>query len=68
MFGYIIFSVVAGVLIGLTIAAWLNRATAAPAMPSTTPSAIGVDIAGNNNGPKLDPHFARLLKQGGIEL
>ena len=64
MFGYIIFSVVAGVLIrpdNRRVAQSCNGAP--PPAPSVIPSALGVDIAGNNNGPRFDPHFARLLKQ-----
>jgi hypothetical protein len=68
MFGYIVFTLVAGVIVGAAIASWLNRATAAPpATPSVMPSALGVDIAGNNGG-YIDPYFARLLKESGLEL
>jgi hypothetical protein len=64
MIGYIVLSVGIGVLLGMTLAAWLDRATAkAPPTNATHGvSALGFDMNGTG-GTEVDPLYQRMLTQ-----
>jgi hypothetical protein len=63
MIAFVVLCVAIGVIIGLAIAAFLDRATAkAPSTNTTTHSALGFDMNGGG-GPDFDPRYVRMVDQ-----
>jgi hypothetical protein len=63
MIGYIILAVGVGAIIGLAIAAYLDRATAKAPPANVTPGicVLGVDMSGSG-AVEIDPRYARMVK------